>query len=147
MRVSDVMSREVTTARSSETLREVADRMAAGDLGFLPVVDDEGLIGTVTDRDLVVRGLAKGLDGTAQLRAVMTDGVLYCFEDEDLEHVVQNMGDIQVRRLPVVDREKRLVGIVSLADAVQDDPETVGIAMSGITNPPDDVPDEGGSVR
>ncbi len=66
----------------------------------------------------------------------MTKDVKYCFEDEDIEHVAQNMGDIQVRRLPVLNRDKRLVGVVSLADAaLKEDPATAGIAMSGVVVP------------
>jgi CBS domain-containing protein len=136
MKVSEVMTRDVCLARPDETLQQVADRMAARDIGFMPVGDDERLLGTITDRDIVVRAVARGLDGSTLVRDAMTQDVKYCYEDEEMEHVVQNMGNIQVRRLPVVDRNKRLVGVVSLADgALKDDPEAVGIAMTGITEP------------
>jgi len=136
MKVSEVMTRDVCLARPDETLQQVADRMAAKDIGFMPVGDDERLLGTITDRDIVVRAVAKGLDGGTLVRDAMTRDVKYCYDDEEMDHVVQNMGNIQVRRLPVVDRNKRLVGVVSLADgALKDDPEAVGIALTGITEP------------
>ncbi|MEZ2409064.1 CBS domain-containing protein [Bosea sp. RCC_152_1] len=133
MRVSDVMTHGARIARPNETVQEVAQRMLADDIGFLPVGDDDRLVGTITDRDIVVRAVAQGQDGTTLVRDVMTRDVRYCFEEEDIDHVVQNMGDIQVRRLPVVNRDKRLVGIVSLADgALKDNPEAVGIAFTGV---------------
>jgi CBS domain-containing protein len=136
MKVSEVMTRDVCLARPDETLQEIAKRMATKDIGFMPVGDDERLVGTITDRDIVVRALAQGLDGTTLVRDAMTRDVKYCFDDEEMDHVIQNMGNIQVRRLPVVDHNKRLVGVVSLADgALKDDPEAVGIAMTGIAEP------------
>ena len=137
MRVADVMTRGAKLARPDETLRAVAQRMASDDLGFLPVGDDERLLGMITDRDIVVRAVAEGRDpGATKVADVMTADVRYCFEDEDLDHVVQNMGNLQVRRLPVVDRDKKLVGVVSIADSARDhDTEAAGIAMSGVTEP------------
>lgn len=136
MKVQQAMTRAVQVARPDQSLREVAALMAEEDLGFLPVGEADRLVGTITDRDMVVRALAKGQGPDTRVRDVMTQDVLYCFEDEDMDHVVQNMGNVQVRRLPVVDRDKRLVGVVSLADAaLKDDPEGVGIAMSGVVAP------------
>lgn len=136
MKVSEAMTRGARIARPDETLQEVARRMAAEDIGFLPVGDDDRLVGTITDRDIVVRAVAKGRDGSTLVRDAMTKDVKYCFDDEDMEHVVYNMGDIQVRRLPVVDRNKRLVGVVSLADgALKDDPGAVGTAFTGVVMP------------
>ncbi|MFC7396693.1 CBS domain-containing protein [Chelatococcus sp. GCM10030263] len=136
MKVSEVMTRDVCLARPDETLQDIAKRMATEDIGFMPVGDDERLVGTITDRDIVMRAVAQGLDGSTLVRDAMTRDVKYCFDDEEMDHVIQNMGNIQVRRLPVVDRDKRLVGVVSLADgALKDDPEAVGIAMTGITEP------------
>src|SRR5690606_20837568 len=94
------------------------------------------LVGMITDRDIVVRVVANGMDGDARVRDAMTREVKYCYEDEEMDHVVSNMGDIQVRRLPVVDRDKRLVGVISLADAaLAHDPEGVGSAMTGVVDP------------
>lgn len=136
MKVSDAMSRDVQIVSPEDTLESVAKLMAAHDLGFLPVGEQDRLVGTITDRDIVLRALAQGKGGSARVRDAMTRDVKYCYEDEDMTHVVQNMGDIQVRRLPVVNRDKRLVGVVSLADAAsKDDPEAAGIALTGVVEP------------
>jgi CBS domain-containing protein len=136
MKVADLMTPKVHLARPGESLRKVAKRMAADGVGFLPVGENDRLVGTITDRDIVVRAVAEGKDGNATVADVMTRDVKYCFDDEEIEDVVQNMGDIQVRRLPVVDRDKRLVGVISLADAVlKDDPATVGVALTGVVEP------------
>jgi CBS domain-containing protein len=130
------MTPNVHLASPGESLRKVAKRMAADGVGFLPVGENDRLVGTITDRDIVVRGVAEGKDGNATVADVMTRDVKYCFDDEEIEDVVQNMGDIQVRRLPVVNRDKRLVGVISLADAVlKDDPATVGVALTGVVEP------------
>jgi CBS domain-containing protein len=101
----------------------------------MPVEDHDRLVGMVTDRDIVVRGVADGLDPQAKVRDVMTTDVKYCFEDEEVDDVARNMGDIQVRRLPVVNRDKRLVGIVSLADAAREQPAAAGTGLKGVTMP------------
>jgi CBS domain-containing protein len=130
------MSPKVHLASPGESLRKVAKRMAADGVGFLPVGENDRLVGTITDRDIVVRAVAEGKDGNATVADAMTRDVKYCFDDEEIEDVVQNMGHIQVRRLPVVDRDKRLVGVISLADAVlKDDPATVGVALTGVVEP------------
>jgi len=136
MKVANVMTRDVHLASPNEPLQKVAKRMATDGVGFLPVGENDRLVGTITDRDIVVRGIAEGKDGKATVGDVMTPNVQYCFEDEEIENVVQNMGNLQVRRLPVVNRDKRLVGVVSLADAVmKDDPTTVGVALTGVVVP------------
>ncbi|MGO4677999.1 CBS domain-containing protein [Bosea sp. 2YAB26] len=136
MKVSEAMTRGAHIARPDETLQAVSRRMAEEDIGFLPVGDVDRLVGTITDRDIVVRALAEGRDGLALVRDVMTRDVKYCFEDEEMDHVIHNMGDNQIRRLPVVDRNKRLVGVVSLADgALKDSPETAGDALTDIVEP------------
>lgn len=136
MKVSDAMTRGASIARPNETLMQIARRMAAEDIGFMPVGDDDRLVGAITDRDIAIRAVAEGRSHDTAVRDIMTREVKYCFEDEDMDHVVQNMGDIQLRRLPVVDRDKRLVGVISLADgALKDSPETVGIALSGVVMP------------
>jgi CBS domain-containing protein len=130
------MSRDVEMTSPDEPLQQVAQRMAADDIGFLPVGDKDRLVGMITDRDIVTRAVAKGLDGHAKVSDAMTPDVKYCFENDDIDDVVQNMGDLQVRRLPVVNAEKRLVGVISLADAaIKHDPAAVGIAISGVVEP------------
>lgn len=120
MRVSEVMSRDVHLASPMQPISEAAQAMAAHDIGSLPVGENDQLVGMITDRDIAIRGVGKGCTPDTPIRDVMTRDIKYCFEDEDLAHVTKNMGDIQVRRLPVVNRDKRLVGIVSLGDIAQD---------------------------
>jgi len=116
MQISEVMTANVRYVRPETRLAEVAREMRDNDFGSVPIADDERLVGMVTDRDIVVRGLAHGLDASASARDVMSPNVLYCFDYDTVEDVLKNMGANQVRRLPVVDRAKRLVGVVSLGD-------------------------------
>lgn len=116
MKIRDCMSADVRIARPDDTLESVAQAMAEIDAGVMPVRDGDRLVGMITDRDIAVRGVAKGLGPEDRVSAVMSKDVMYCFEDETVEQVLNNMGDIQLRRLPVLDRDKRLVGIVSLGD-------------------------------
>ena len=127
MRVSEAMTRSVRVASPGQTIRDVAKIMAEIDAGSVPVGENDRLVGIITDRDIAIRAVAMGKGPDTPVREVMSKEVKYCFEDEDLEHVAKNMGDIQVRRLPVVNRDKRLVGIVSLGDIAQnEDTETTG---------------------
>ena len=117
MRVRDVMTRGPECTYPDATVREAAIRMQALDVGSLPVCDNDRLIGMVTDRDLTVRTTAAGADpNNARVRDAMTPGVHYCFEDQDVAEAARMMKDKQIRRLPILDRSKRMVGIVSLAD-------------------------------
>ena len=137
MKVSDCMTRNVRVTAPTQTLREAARLMAELDVGVLPVGEHDRLIGMITDRDIAIRGVATGRGPEARVSEVMTDSVMYCFADQTLEEVSRNMGDIQVRRLPVVDREKRLVGIISLSDIAQGDGgyEEAGEALRDIAQP------------
>jgi CBS-domain-containing membrane protein len=115
--VADVMSRNVRLASPEDTVQQVARLMDEEDSGVVPVGEGDRLVGTVTERVLAVRGVAQGKDlACTKVRELMTPEQLYVFEDEDLEHVAANMAERQVRRLPVVNREKRLLGTVSLRD-------------------------------
>ena len=116
MKIREHMSREVRTIAPDRSLRDAARMMASMDVGALPVGEDDRLVGMITDRDIAIRAVAEGRECDTPLREIMSPEVMYCFEDEDAAHVAANMGDIQVRRLPVLDRNKRLVGIVSLGD-------------------------------
>ena len=116
MKVSDIMSRKVRLASPDDTLQDAARAMAGIDVGALPVGDNDRLVGMITDRDIAIRGVANGEGPETKIRDIMSDKVMYCFEDQNLDDVTNNMGDIQVRRLPVVNREKRLVGIIALGD-------------------------------
>lgn len=135
MKVADVMTRDVAIANPHDSVADVARLMASNDIGFLPVGENDRLVGTITDRDIVVRGLAR--DRTdCRVADVMSRDVKYCFDDQEIEDVVRNMGDVQVRRLPVVDRDKRLVGVVSLADAaLKHDAEAAGVGLMGVVEP------------
>src|ERR671931_2921971 len=116
MKVSEAMTRDVRVASPDETIRKAGQTMADLDAGVLPVGEKDHLIGMITDRDIAIRGIAKGKGPKAKVRDVMTEDVKYCFDDQEIEEVTRNMADVQVRRLPVLNREKRLVGILSLGD-------------------------------
>jgi CBS domain-containing protein len=134
MKVSDIMTRDVHLANPSQKLREVATEMERHDIGVLPVGDNDRLVGMITDRDIAVRGISHGLGPDTPVRDVMTSDVRYCFEDEDLDDLAQNMADEQIRRLPVLNSKKRLVGIISLGDlAVSQDGRSGEMALSGIS--------------
>jgi CBS domain-containing protein len=136
MRVSECMTRDVRIASPDETIREAAKIMASIDAGVLPVGQNDRLVGMITDRDIAIRGVAEGKGPDAKIRDVMSPEVRYCFEDDDVEDVLENMGDLQVRRLPVLNHEKRLVGIVSLGDlAANGESEDAGDALSNISRP------------
>jgi CBS domain-containing protein len=137
MKVSDCMTRDVRVAAPTQSLREAAALMAELDVGILPVGENDRLVGMITDRDIAVRGVACGRGPDATVQEVMTDTVKYCFADQSIEEVSRNMGEIQVRRLPVVDREKRLVGIISLSDIANGEGATdeAGEALRDIAQP------------
>lgn len=136
MQVAETMNRDIHLISPEVSLAEAAKMMADYDCGSLPVGDGDRLVGMLTDRDIVVRGLAQGKDLQGPVRDVMSTEVKYCFEDEDIDHVAQNMGDLQVRRLPVLNREKRLTGIVSLADIARSEhSRKAGEALSDIAQP------------
>jgi len=115
--VNELMTRGVRTVSPGDTLRKAAQTMDEMNVGMLPVCDGERLVGVVTDRDIAVRGVAKKLPPTStHLDAIMSGEVRWCFDDTSVEEALRTMGELQIRRLPVVDREHRLVGILSLGD-------------------------------
>jgi CBS domain-containing protein len=116
MKIRDVMSKDVQVARPNDTIQEVAARMAAGDFGFIPVADGENLVGAVTDRDIAVRAVATGAAPTARVVEFLSRDALVVRADDDLKVALDLMSSRQVRRLPVVDKDGRLVGVVSLGD-------------------------------
>src|ERR687895_861312 len=133
MKVAQAMSRDVRVANPNQTIREVASSMAQIDAGAIPVGENDRLVGMITDRDIAVRAVAAGKGPDTPVREVMTQDVKYCYEDDDTGDVARNMADIQVRRLPVLTREKRLVGIISLGDmAMSDGAARAGEAVAGI---------------
>jgi CBS domain-containing protein len=136
MKISEVMTREILVANPEQTVQQAARMMADIDAGVLPVGENDRLVGMITDRDIAIRCVAKGSGPDAKIRDVMSHDVKYCFIDQDLDEVTRNMAEIQVRRLPVLDRDKRLVGIVSLGDiATVGEAREAGEALSGISMP------------
>lgn len=117
MLVTNVMTRGAECVRPSTTLAEAAQKMKNLDVGPVPVCDNERLVGMITDRDITVRAVAEGLDPrTTTVKDVMTPDLVYCFDDEDVHEAARLMQKHQVRRLLVLNRDNRLVGIVSLGD-------------------------------
>ena len=117
MKVNEIITHGPEVIRPETALIEAAQKMKSLDIGMLPVCDGDRLVGVITDRDITVRGVAQGCDPKiARVQEVMTPEVIYCFDDEDVKDVAKKMEEKQVRRLPVLNREKRLVGIVSLGD-------------------------------
>ena len=136
MKVSEAMTRDVCVASPDDTLEEAACMMADLDAGVLPVGEDDRLVGMLTDRDIAIRGVAQGRSPATSVKDVMSPEVRYCFEDEELDDVARNMGDLRVRRLPVLNRDKRLVGILSLGDiATHRSDSEAAHALSGISRP------------
>ena len=136
MKVAEAMSRDVRVANPDQSICEVACSMAEIDAGAIPVGEDDRLVGMITDRDIAVRAVAAGKGPDTPVREVMTQDVKYYFEDESLDHVAKNMAEQRVRRLPVLNRDKRLVGILSLGDiALNRGKKAAGEAVSGISQP------------
>jgi len=136
MRVSDAMTADVRIAKPQQTIADAARMMADIDAGALPVGDGDRLVGMLTDRDIAIRAVALGKGPQTPVQDVMSKEVMYCFADQDLDDVVQNMADLKVRRMPVLNREKRMVGILSLGDvALVDAPDVTGEALCEISEP------------
>ena len=136
MQVQEIMTRDVSIVSPDDTLKTIATRMSQLDVGALPVGEGDRLVGMITDRDIVIRGIAQGMGPSATVREVMTPEVKYCFADREIDEIAENMAELQLRRLPVLDRDKRLVGILSLCDlATSDDIEQATEALCGISRP------------
>jgi CBS domain-containing protein len=134
MQVQEIMTRQVDIVDPNTTIRDAARMMRADNIGALPVGEDDRLIGMVTDRDIVLRAVAvERAPGNTSVRDVMSEHIFYCFDDDDIEDAAQTMADHQVRRLPVLNRNKRLVGIVALADMSRKDGEASQQALEGIS--------------
>lgn len=136
MQVKDVMTRNCTYVSPQTTLAEAAKIMGDQDIGFIPVAENDRMIGMITDRDIVIRAVAKGLAPTATVKEAMSPKTFYCYESQKAEDVCANMADIKVRRLPVVNSDKRLVGVVTIGDLAQGiTKDQVGQAVQVITDP------------
>jgi CBS domain-containing protein len=140
MIISEVMTREVRIASPDDTLECAARVMEEEDFGSLPVAENDRLVGMLTDRDITIRAVARGLaPQDSKVREVMSTEVRYVYDDESVRDVARVMGDLHVRRLPVLNREKRLVGIVSLGDLALSTPTSAGDALQSIAEAPVDT--------
>src|SRR6185312_787111 len=133
MKVHEVMSRKVEITSPDDSIQRAAQTMARIDAGILPVAADR-LVGMITDRDIAIRGVGAGRNPSdTPVSEVMTREVKYCFEDDDVSEIAENMAQLQVRRLPVLNRDKRLTGIISLGDIARDhEPAEAGSALQHI---------------
>ncbi len=135
-KVSEVMTTDVRLGRPDQTIREAAVLMMEADIGSLPIGDHDRLVGMVTDRDIVLRAVAQGLGAETLVREVMSEDIKYCFDDESVADVAGNMSKLGLRRLPVLDRKKRLVGIVALSNIAQSGNETATESLlKGVAQP------------
>jgi CBS domain-containing protein len=122
MQVRECMTTDVKIINPDVTLREAAGLMRAQDTGFLPVGENDRLVGTLTDRDLAVRAVCEGKDpNTTKVREAMSEQIVYCFDDQDTAEAAEIMGERQIRRLAVLNHDKRLVGVISLGDIAERD--------------------------
>ena len=136
MKISELMTTQVQTVGADQTIREAAGFMLRAEAGSIPVTDGDRVIGIITDRDIAVRGVAEGRDHATLVRDVMSDGVVCARDDDDVEEVAERMSREQVRRLPVLDAEERLVGIISLGDLARETSgEPAQQALEGVSQP------------
>ncbi|HEY8261737.1 MAG TPA: CBS domain-containing protein [Methylosinus sp.] len=136
MKIKDIMTTEVCLVDPNQTIGEAAKRMADLDVGVLPVGENDRLVGMISDRDIALRAIGAGRGAETKVRDIMTSDVKYCYEDREVEEVAENMAQQQLRRMPVLDRGKRLVGIVSLADiAMERDAGLSGATLRGVSQP------------
>ena len=136
MKISEVMTRDVETIQPDQTAQEAARFMLRADAGSIPVTEGERLIGMITDRDIAVRGVAEGRGPETPVRELMTDGIVCASINEDVDSVAQKMSDAQVRRLPVIDEQQKLCGIVSLGDLAREtETEAAHEALEGVSQP------------
>jgi CBS domain-containing protein len=131
------MSHDVHVIGPNSTIREAAQQMLKGNFGMLPVGENDRMIGAISDRDIALRAVAEGLDSNTKVRDIMTDGVVWAYDTDSVSDAAKRMSEHQVRRLPIVNAEKRLVGIVALGDfAVESaDLQIAGEALSEISKP------------
>ncbi len=138
MQVQEIMHRGAEVIDPNTMIRDVAMKMRADNIGALPVGENDRMIGMVTDRDIVVRAVANNsLPGNTAVRDVMSEHIYYCYEDADVEEAARIMAEHQVRRLPVVNRDKRLVGMLALADLGRSGTEAAMKALEGVSEPTD----------
>jgi CBS domain-containing protein len=137
MKVREAMTRDVQLVTPDQPISEAARLMAELDIGALPVQENDRLVGMITDRDIAVRAVAIGRGPDTPVSEVMSPEIKYCYEDQSIDEVTQNMGELRIRRLPVLTRDKRLIGILSLGDLAIDEGarDEAGEALGGISRP------------
>ena len=135
MTVRQCMSENVTMCAPTDTIQKAARTMLEIDAGALPVAENDRLVGMITDRDIAVRAVAQGAGPETAIRDAMSNDIRYCYDDEAMQDVAAQMSELQVRRMPVLNRDKRLVGIVSLGDVARVEPATSVRAMNGVARP------------
>jgi CBS domain-containing protein len=135
--IKDVMSEGVKILNPEATIKDAARQMREGNFGLMPIGENDRLIGTVSDRDIVIRAVAEGMDTNTKVKDVMSEKVMWAYEDDSVEKASQIMSKNQIRRLPIVDANKRLVGIVALGDLAVNaaDIKSAGEALSDISKP------------
>jgi CBS domain-containing protein len=136
-KLKDVMSRAVQVISPDATIREAAEQMQRGNFGMMPVGENDRMIGAISDRDIATRAVAVGKDGHTKVRDIMSERIFWAYENESIDDAAELMGEKQIRRLPIVNADKRLVGIVALGDLAVDgvDIEAAGEALSEISKP------------
>ncbi len=135
--LKDVMSRAVQVISPDATIMEAAEHMQRGNFGMMPVGENDRMIGAISDRDIAMRAIAVGKGANTKVRDVMSERIFWAYENDSIDDAAELMGEKQIRRLPVLNADKRLVGIVALGDlAVEDvDIEAAGEALSEISKP------------
>lgn len=134
--VGDVMTDDVFLVTPEQTIAEAALLMRDKDVGSVAVQRDDKLVGMLTDRDIAVRAVAENLAPATPVQEVMSGGVKYCFEDQDVDEVAANMAELEIRRLPVVNRDKRLVGIIALSNmAFSEEPDSTSVYLEAVACP------------
>lgn len=133
--IKDVMSRDVKILNPEAAIKDAAKQMRDGDFGLMPIGENDRLVGTLSDRDIVIRALADGKGADTKVREIMSTEVIWAYEDDSIEKASQIMSDKQVRRLPIVNSDKRLVGVVALGDLAVDgsDARVAGDALTNIS--------------
>ena len=136
-KLKDVMSREVQVISPDGTIKEAAQHMRKGNFGMMPVGENDRMIGAISDRDIAIRAVADGKGPSTTVREVMSEGIVWAYEDDSVDDAVKIMSEHQIRRLPIVNADKRLVGIVALGDfaVASSDIEAAGEALSEISKP------------
>ena len=136
-KIKDLMSRDVQVISPEKTIQEAAQQMLKGNFGMMPVGENDRMIGSISDRDITIRAVAEGKNSSTKVREVMSEGIRWAFEDDSVIEVAKLMSEHQIRRLPIVNAEKRLVGIVALGDFAVDsaDISVAGEALAEISQP------------